>query len=231
MSLRICPFTLLLFVGSAAYVTFHARSKKEEHDDTLPCCQVVFVLGGPGTGKGTQCELLSQRLKWTHLSAGDLLREERKRGGKLGDEINACISAGKLVPSEVTCKLLEQAMKAEYKATKKSTKFLIDGFPRSFGNATAWQTTMSHHKVEFVLELNAPEEVLVGRLLARGKTSGRADDTMDVIRKRFATAQQETLPIVQEYEKQGKLRKVASDQPVEDVYKQVAALFQGLSKL
>eukprot|EP00539_Tryblionella_compressa_P021624 CAMPEP_0178890156 /NCGR_PEP_ID=MMETSP0747-20121128/18179_1 /TAXON_ID=913974 /ORGANISM="Nitzschia punctata, Strain CCMP561" /LENGTH=192 /DNA_ID=CAMNT_0020559763 /DNA_START=274 /DNA_END=848 /DNA_ORIENTATION=+ len=104
---------------------------------SLPICEVVFVLGGPGAGKGTQCQLLEERLEgWVHLSTGELLRAERKSGGELGDIINAKIDAGELVPSSITVKCLEQGMIAAFKKDK-STKFLIDGFPRSKENMQA----------------------------------------------------------------------------------------------
>jgi UMP-CMP kinase len=80
-------------------------------------------------------------------------------------------------------------------------------------------------QVEFILNLECPEDVLIGRLLQRGKTSGRADDSLDVIKKRFATAQHETTPILEHYHALGKVKTVVSDKPVEDVYQEVAGLF------
>ena len=233
----VCPFSVGVFFATALAVTLQQRRQQQKQRETkkdvelLPSCQVVFVLGAPGVGKGTQCELLTKRLgggnEWAHLSAGDLLRAERKKGGELGDLINQKIASGQLVPSEVTCKLLENGMNDVHRS-KGITKFLIDGFPRSEGNNTAWIKKMSHHTVEFVLDFECPEEVLVGRLLERGQTSGRSDDTIDVIRKRFHTFQQETAPIVKEYSKQGKVKTIASDKPVEDVYAEVFKLFENL---
>jgi UMP-CMP kinase len=240
MKLSFCPFSMGVFLGTAALVTYRQRQLRlqqsdgsdkdteESTDDDLPVCQVVFVLGGPGSGKGTQCELLTSRhADWAHLSAGDLLRAERSAGGPIGDLINQRIAAGQLVPAEITCKLLENGMRALFRSSK-ITKFLIDGYPRNQANIDAWVQTMTKHTVEFVLYFECPEEVLVGRLLERGQTSGRSDDTMEVIRKRFQTDKESTLPIVQMYEKEGKVRKIASDKPVEDVYRDVATLFVNL---
>lgn len=257
--LTVCPLSVVVFMGTAYLVVDHLKSARQssknkevvgknqedgssdgnrdakksptQPSEHLPPCHVVFVLGGPGAGKGTTCALLEGRLnggkQWAHLSAGDLLREARNQGGPLGNEINAYISAGQLVPSEVTCKLLETGMERVYKSTGK-TRFLIDGFPRSFSNATVWETSMPQHKVAFVLNLECPEEVLLGRLLHRGQTSGRVDDTLDVIRKRFQTNQQETQPILQHFAAMGKVRTIPSDQPIEEVYQQAATLFSGL---
>jgi UMP-CMP kinase len=177
--------------------------------------------------KGTQCQLLKERTGWAHLSAGDLLRAERKSGGPMADLINSKINAGQIVPAEITCGLLQKGMEAEF-AAGGCTKFLVDGFPRSQGNVTAWESTMSHHIIEFVLNLECPEEVLVGRLLERGQTSGRKDDEIDVIRKRFQTFQKECKPIVDLYTKKNMVRTIQSDQSVEAVYEEVSALFQTL---
>jgi len=242
MKLKICPLSVAVFLGTAYCMTMVVRQnkkKRERGDDDnesgssdLPTCHVVFVLGGPGAGKGTQCELLVDRLEsgWAHLSTGDLLRSERKKGGELGDQINTIIEAGKLVPSEITCKLLEKGMTDVYKSTGK-TKFLIDGFPRSFGNASAWESTMQKHRVEFVLNFDCPEEVMLERLKERSKTSGRNDDSEEVIRKRFKTHENECAPVIEHYKNQdggGMLKTVRADRSVEDVYKEVEKLFVDL---
>lgn len=220
-----CPFSYGLFLGTAALVVYIEKLQKAKKD-SLPVCDVVFVLGGPGAGKGTQCTLLQERCDgWVHLSAGDLLRAERKAGGELGDMINAKIAAGELVPSSITCKCLENGMIKAYQQSK-ATKFLIDGFPRSDENMKAWEDTMSRHSVKFVLNFECPEEVLVGRLLERGKKSGRVDDNIETIRKRFNTFKLESLPIIEYFKKTGTIvHKIQSDKGVEQIYKEVVSLF------
>lgn len=237
--LGFCPLSLGLFVGFAAWGTMDALAAKKkqkstdgDNDDSDETFQVVFVLGGPGSGKGTQCELLSKRLPgpWVHLSAGDLLRAERRKAdsSELGALIESKISNGQLVPSSVTCKLVQNAME-EYHKTKGIRKFLVDGYPRGIENKTVWEEQVKNATVEFVLFLECPEEVMTGRLLERGQTSGRVDDAnIDVIRKRFRTYQEETAPIVQAYDKLGKVVRVSADRPIEDVYKTVAEAFSSL---
>jgi adenylate kinase family enzyme len=171
-----CPVTWGLFLGTAAYVVNMKRKQLQSSSSETTTtssssspvvCDVVFVLGAPGTGKGTQCQLLQRRLidknadgLWTHLSAGDLLRDERKKSGsELSDLINSKIAAGELVPSSITVKLLEIAITKINKETK-CTKFLIDGFPRGHENMQAWETTMKYHTIKFVLNFECPEEVL-----------------------------------------------------------------------
>lgn len=162
-----CPFTWGLFLGSAALmiVVYHRNKKKQKEQPpvfSLPSSEVVFVLGAPGTGKGTQCQLLQKNLggNWVHLSAGDLLREARDSGtGTLADLIRAKMQAGEIVPSSITVSLLEEAMTKAFLASG-SRKFLIDGFPRSHENLDAWEAAMKAHTVSFVLNFECPEEVL-----------------------------------------------------------------------
>lgn len=228
-----CPFSIGLFIGTTAVVAFltnleKSKSTSSTTSPSLPICRVVFVVGGPGAGKGTQCALLEERLQggWKHLSAGDLLRAERKSGGELGDLINKKIANGELVPSSITVKLIENAMGAAFK-DEKITSFLIDGFPRSFENMDAWNHTMKPHTIKFILDFECPEEVLVGRLLERGQSSGRSDDNIEVIRKRFQTHQQESMPVIKRCADEGiVIHKIESDQTKEQVYKKVEALFQ-----
>jgi UMP-CMP kinase len=166
--------------------------------------------------------------KWVHLSAGDLLRAERQnKGSALADEINACIAAGKLVASEVTCKLLENAMLQAYQ-TNGSMHFLIDGFPRSQSNADAWEVTMSQHcQIVSVLDFCCPEETLIGRLLERGKSSGRSDDNLATVKARFETFQNETAPILDYYRNHSQIPvyTIATDKPVEAVYQDTVQYF------
>lgn len=227
-----CPLTWGLFLGTAALVVSHKRNQKKSAASaatpaTLPASE-VFVLGAPGTGKGTQCERLEERLEgpWTHLSAGDLLRAERDSGtGEMADLIRSKIQAGAIVPSSITVKLLENAMTKAH-AESGVTKFLIDGFPRSHENMQAWEDAMKIHTIKFVLNFECPEEVLVGRLLERAKESGRSDDKIEVIRKRFKTHVESTVPILDYFGTQGTaLHNIDSAKSIEQVYETVVALF------
>jgi UMP-CMP kinase len=176
---------------------------------------VMFVLGGPGAGKGTQCLKLSETYGMTHLSAGDLLREERASGSDDGKLIDKIIAEGNIVPVEITLNLLRNAI-----VSNRGNRFLIDGFPRNFDNLNGWMDSNMKEvcDVEGCIFISCPEVELEKRLLDRGKTSGRSDDNAATARKRFATYKESTMPIVDYYKEQGMLLEVSGDQSVEEVY-------------
>jgi len=188
---------------------------------------VIFVLGGPGAGKGTQCGRLVADFGFVHLSAGDLLRAEQNRpGSQYGQLIREYIKEGKVVPMEITIKLLENTMQDAIQA-KGSGMFLIDGFPRKMDQALEFDKTVCPSSL--VLFLVCPESILLTRLLERGKTSGRDDDNEKSIKKRFRTFIDTSMPVVDYYRGLDKVLEVDSSQSIEAVY---AELVQGLqSKL
>lgn len=189
---------------------------------------VVFVLGGPGSGKGTQCVRISDEFKWVHLSAGDLLRAERAKGSELGEQIDLHIKNGTIVPVEVTCSLLENAMIASKDVTN---NFLIDGFPRNKDNLDGWQGQMAAKTdVKFTLFFDCTEEICTERCLQRGQAgSGRTDDNIESLRKRFVTNKESTMPIVKHFEDKGLLRTIDATQTPDQVYGHVKALFSALT--
>jgi UMP-CMP kinase family protein len=185
--------------------------------------QVVFVLGGPGSGKGTQCTRVKEEFGYVHLSAGDLLRAERNSGSETAEMINSYIVEGKIVPAKVTVELLKKAMEDSGK-----NKFLIDGFPRSKENLDVFYDVMGDAFVlNMCLVFDCPEEVLQERLLNRGKTSGRSDDNLESIKKRFKTFHSQSEPVINEFRRMGKVRIVDSSPPPDVVYKKVQRLFSG----
>ncbi|CDS11913.1 hypothetical protein LRAMOSA04109 [Lichtheimia ramosa] len=187
---------------------------------------VVFVLGGPGAGKGTQCENLKRDYGFVHLSAGDLLREEQQRpGSKYGELIKHYIREGLIVPMEVTIALLENAMRESMEKSK-TTRFLIDGFPRKMDQALKFEEVVVPSKV--VLYFECPEEIMLQRLLKRGESSGRIDDNIESIKKRFAVFRETSFPVIEEFEKQNKVKTVSCNKPVDEVYNDVREAFDKL---
>ncbi|KAF7014725.1 hypothetical protein CFC21_028685 [Triticum aestivum] len=182
---------------------------------------VVFVLGGPGSGKGTQCSNIVEHFGFTHLSAGDLLRAEIKSGSENGTMIENMIKEGKIVPSEVTIKLLQQAM-----IKNENDKFLIDGFPRNEENRAAFENTKI--SPAFVLFFNCSEEEMERRLL--GRNEGRVDDNIETIRKRFKVFVESSLPVIEYYDAKDKVKKIDAAKPIPEVFEDVKAIFAPYAK-
>ncbi|MDF1860490.1 MAG: nucleoside monophosphate kinase [Verrucomicrobiales bacterium] len=193
-------------------------------DPRLPCPEpnVVFVLGGPGAGKGTMCELAESQLGWTHLSTGDLLRSELQKGDPNAATIEEFVGAGKLVPNEIMVALLKEAMETITRTTGKRN-FLLDGFPRSQSNLEAWQELFgSEIELPKMLYFECPYPVLEKRILGRAKYSGRSDDNLAAIKLRFDTFKAETLPIVEFFQSKAKCVEVDTSQDRQTVYDLVA---------
>lgn len=179
---------------------------------------VVFVLGGPGAGKGTQCSRLVKDYHFIHLSAGDLLRAEQNReGSQFGSLINHYITEGLIVPQEITITLLKNSIEENYK--KGNTKFLVDGFPRKMDQAITFEEIIVPSK--FVLFFDCPEDVMLKRLMERGKTSGRVDDNVESIKKRFKTFEETSMPVINMFASKNKVIKINCDQSVDEVYNDV----------
>jgi len=187
---------------------------------------VVFVLGGPGAGKGTQCVKIDENFGYVHLSAGDLLRAERqKTESPFKDEIETHIKNGSIVPVEITCSLLRQAMEQSQKQN-----FLIDGFPRNKDNLDGWNKAMEDvAAVRKVLFFNCPDDVCVGRCIERGKTSGREDDNENSLKKRIQTYKESTMPIIDHYRAKNLVAELNANQSEDEVFSDVEKVFSSLS--
>ncbi|KAK2751956.1 hypothetical protein FQN55_008698 [Onygenales sp. PD_40] len=189
---------------------------------------VLFILGGPGSGKGTQSQNLVRDYGFHHLSAGDLLRAEQERAGsEYGALIRHNIREGIIVPMEITVKLLAKAMgevveasaKAGYGEGEVKARFLIDGFPRKMDQGIFFEETVCPSTA--TVFLSCSEEVMRGRLLKRGETSGRDDDNEESIKKRFRTFVETSMPVVRHYEGLGKVVSVSAEGGVGEVYERI----------
>ena len=169
--------------------------------------KVFFVLGRPGVGKGTQCLRLVSEYGFVHLSAGDLLRAEKAReGSEYGQLIDQIIKEGKIVPVDITCNLIRNAMK---EAGWEQKKFLVDGFPRNKDNYDGWARIMGEDvEVVYVLHFDCNEEELTKRIMARSQSSGRSDDNPETLLKRFKQFDEEGMPIIELFQKENKVKKI-----------------------
>ncbi|XP_074640939.1 UMP-CMP kinase-like [Tubulanus polymorphus] len=185
---------------------------------------VVFVLGAPGAGKGTQCERINKEFGFVHLSAGDLLRAEQKRETENATLIRDCIKEGAIVPVAITCQLLLNAMKES-----QHNNFLIDGFPRNKDNLDGWNSTVGDRvNLQFVLFFECDPQVGVDRCMKRGVSSGRTDDNPESLKKRIVTYLENTMPIIQHYEKIDKVQRINAVRTPDEVFGDVQKLFKSL---
>ncbi|MDY5840681.1 MAG: adenylate kinase [Corynebacterium camporealensis] len=151
------------------------------------------LLGPPGAGKGTQAAILSEKLNIPHISTGDLFRANIGEGTPLGKEAKSYIDAGKLVPTDVTARMVEDRLNEDDAAEG----FLLDGFPRTVEQAEILTDLLEKKglKLDGVLNFEVSEDVVVERMLARG----RADDNEETIRTRLGVYRDETFPLIQHY--------------------------------
>ena len=182
----------------------------------------LILFGPPGSGKGTQSERLVEKYKLVHLSTGNLLRSEITGKTPLGMEAKHFIDKGQLVPDEVVIGMVDSFFDKHADANG----FLFDGFPRTKAQAEALDKLLSLKKTEIssVLSLEVNEEELIKRLLNRGKTSGRSDDTDEaVIRKRFEVYKKETSPVAEHYKKAGKFKALEGEGSVDEIADRLSA--------
>ncbi len=192
-------------------------------DPRLPCPapNIVFVLGGPGAGKGTMCELAQHQLGWAHLSTGELIRADLATQGTAAAEAQASLAAGQLASSQYVVTLLKQEMESITRTTG-NRNFLLDGFPRSLDNIKAWHEIFGeHHDLPKMLYFECPYDVLEKRILARAKYTGRNDDNIDSLKLRFDTFRSETLPTVERFRERGKCVEIDTSLDRQSVYEMV----------
>jgi len=177
----------------------------------------LILFGPPGSGKGTQSVNIVRSYHLEHISTGDLLRDEVTRQTPLGVEAKKYMDQGLLVPDEVVIGMISS--KIDEKASARG--FIFDGFPRTKAQAEALDKLLEFKNtaIHLVLSLEVPEDNLVNRLVNRGTTSGRSDDTEEVIAKRIKEYYAKTEQVASHYNQQGKLERVKGDNTVEDTFK------------
>jgi adenylate kinase len=185
----------------------------------------AILLGPPGAGKGTQAAAIVERFGVTHISSGDLFRQHVADGTPLGARLEPYLSAGELVPDDLVLEMLAGPVAS---AALETGGYLLDGFPRTIAQAeTAYELAHQYDLlVHAVVALEAPQDVLVDRLVRRGTTSGRADDTDAVVRHRLEVYDRMTRPLLDYYEKRGVLRRIDASGTVGEVRALVLADLQ-----
>jgi adenylate kinase len=181
---------------------------------------VGVLFGPPGSGKGTQAEMIAPILGVPHISTGELLRAEADAMTPLGAQVAPLLAAGELVPDELIERVLEQRLK-EPDAARGA---LLDGYPRTVAQARALASVLAEtgRRIEFVLRLDVEEKTLIDRLLQRAREQHRSDDNPESIAERLAEYHQLTEPVIDYYRGDGvPVLEIDGNGPVEQVHVEV----------
>lgn len=187
----------------------------------------IVLFGKPGAGKGTQAEFLKGKYNLTHLSTGDIFRFNIKNDTDLGRLAKTYMDKGDLVPDAVTIQMLQ----SEVDKNPDSAGFLFDGFPRTISQAEALDSFLEtkNQSITATIALEADDEVLVQRLLERGKTSGRPDDQdEEKIRNRYQEYNEKTAPLMNYYKEQNKFYAVDGIGSITEITERLSAVIDNL---
>lgn len=173
----------------------------------------VIFFGPPGVGKGTQAAIVAERMGWAHISTGDMLRAHVKEGTELGRKAKSFMNQGLLVPDQLVIDMFMARL-----AEIGDRGFVLDGFPRTLVQAEALDAALakSGRAIDTTINITAPDDVLVERMMGRAAEAGRADDTPEAMRTRLET-QKPPADLLDHYRRQGKLKDVDGRPPVAEV--------------
>ena len=178
--------------------------------------EVIIFLGPPGSGKGTQAEMLAEKLNFQHISVGDLLRENISNNTKLGKLANTYVDSGELVPDDLIIELVNSSIQSlQNNKDSQFSGMILDGFPRTINQASSLDVKISDlgAKIKSVIYLNILDEKIITRLQARG----RNDDKPDLIRNRLNVYRDQTEPLLGYYNEKELLDSINGDQKMQDV--------------
>ena len=187
-----------------------------------PLKKVIFIIGGPGSGKGTQCKKISSEFNFEHLSTGNILRNVVDKKQAPGwQELKQKMESGAFVSSSE----LISFVKEEFKSINKT--ILLDGFPRNKENVDEWNNQMTNIcEVAAVLYFECSTDEMKKRLM--GRNEGRSDDNEETISKRIDNFNKDTLPVLSEYEKNNKLIKINAEKSVDEIFEDVKSKIKEL---
>lgn len=181
----------------------------------------IVIFGAPGSGKGTQSARLIDKYGLYHISTGELLRDHIRRGTELGRTADAFISKGQLIPDDLMIQILDDTLEREAKGKR---GVVFDGFPRTIPQAEALKELLKKRGTDLhaVVGLEVPEAELVDRMIKRGKDTGRADDNPETIKNRLKVYHEQTHPLREYYNKEGKYLAIDGMGVVDDIFKSIS---------
>jgi adenylate kinase len=185
----------------------------------------IIIFGPPGTGKGTMSQKLSEEFGFRHISTGDIIRKNQEEKTKIGLLADRIVNDGNLLPDDIVNEMIKQELIDD----TESIGFIFDGFPRTAGQAKMLDQFLNKRgtPVNTVIHLDVPKWVAQNRIIERGKTSGRKDDTAEAFPTRWAAYQKETTPAMNYFEGRGKVSKVNSELAIDEVYAEVTKIING----
>ncbi|MBQ2554661.1 MAG: adenylate kinase [Prevotella sp.] len=187
----------------------------------------IVIFGGPGSGKGTQSDLIIEKYGLNHISTGEVLRAEISKQTPLGITAQKYIDNGQLIPDDLMIDILS---KVYDEFGKDHEGVIFDGFPRTIPQAEALKSMLSArgHCISAMLELDVPEEELTKRLLLRGQLSGRSDDNEETIRKRLSVYHSQTAPLIEWYKQEGLHRHIDGLGSLERIFADICKVIDQL---
>ena len=176
----------------------------------------IVIFGAPGSGKGTQSERIVDKYGIHHISTGYVLRAEIKNGTELGKTAKNYMDQGQLLPDELIIDILASTLDA----LEESKGVIFDGFPRTIAQAEALKKMLAERgqDINVMIDLDVPEEILMERLINRGKQTGRTDDNEETIKKRLVVYHSQTSPLKEWFKKENKYQQIKGHGELETIF-------------
>ena len=186
----------------------------------------IVIFGAPGSGKGTQSDRMIEKYGLNHISTGDVLRAEIKKGTELGKTAASFIDNGQLIPDDLMVSILASV----YDSFGDHKGVIFDGFPRTIAQAEALKKMLAARgqEVSVMLDLEVPEDELMVRLIKRGQETGRADDNEETIKNRLVVYHSQTAPVIDWYKNDGKYQHIDGVGSMERIFADICAAIDGL---